>query len=375
MITTSADTAALIESGTFALTCQVSVSYAGEVIATDVPVIAGREETDVSLKVPERVTLTVPRLVDGVSWEPTGARSPLAPYGQRLHVRLGVSRGNEVTEWLNRGEFLIHDTQVQGDTVSVAAVGLLELVDEARMISPYQPTGNILTAIRALIEPALTVVADPALVDRTVPAGVVIDDDRLQGVLDLLDAWPAVAQVTEDGYLRLVPPGTYEQGPTVRRFNDLSVNPALTPESIARVINTTGQVTRENLSNCVVARGTLADGAPVQAVAYDITNGPTRYRGPSNPLPVPFYFSSPLLTTAGQCRAAAATILARRQGPVSRSFPIDMIPDPRLQNQDLVTYVPERTEDATAVTVVDRLVMPYTATSGPMSVQLREVTL
>jgi hypothetical protein len=369
MIRTSDPAADVIRSGSYQLYCQVSVSRAGEIIATDVPVISGREEYDVELSVPERVVITVPRIDGDTDWTPRSADAPLAAYGQRIHVRLGVGIGTDGVEWMNRGEFLIHDTIVDEDTITVTAVGLLALVDEARLVAPYQPTGTLLSTIRGLVEPALTVVLAPSMTDRAVPAGMSFDEDRLGAVQEVLDAWPAFGQVTEDGYLLVRDLLDVEYGPSLLAYNredqDLLVG---------WVQRSTGANTRENIVNAVVARGTAADGSPVQAAVYDTSGGPASYGGPFNGLPVPEFFFSPLLTTVAQCRAAARTILDRRTAPLARRFTLTCIPDPRLQGTDYVFYVPTRTGDSeNANTVIDKLSLPYTAGDGAMELVLREV--
>jgi hypothetical protein len=249
--------------------------------------------------------------------------------------------------------FLIHDSQVNGDTVNVNAVGLLQWIDEARLVSPFQPTGTLLSTLRDLIEPALTVAVDATLVDRAVPAGINFDEDRLGAVNELLDAWPAVAQVDPAGYL-LVTPAT------------LSATPVLTISSGAggTIINATGSSTRDGAYNVVVARGTAADGGQVQGQAYDTYGGPKTYGGPFNPLPVPFFFVSPLLTDVGECDEAAGTILARKRRESAREFTVEMVPHPAIQHGDVVTA------DG-VLCVVQGLQLPYRANGGSMLLTLK----
>ncbi|MER5703473.1 DUF5047 domain-containing protein [Micromonospora sp. NPDC002296] len=330
-----------------------------ELLADDVPVETGAEEVDRSLRVPERVTLTVPQLDRGVSWSPTTADHPLAANGQRLRVQLGVGLGVGRVEWIQRGWFVIQSSDADGDSVSVQAGGLLSLVDEARLVSPYQPTGTLLSTLRGLVEPALTVVADPALVDRAVPSGINYDEDRLSAVGELLDAWAADASVTADGYLHVAPMAT-------------STTPvlALTDRRGGTVIKATGSSTREGAVNAVVARGTAADGTQVQGVAYDYT-GPKALDGPFNPLPVPYFYSSPLLTTVAQASSAAQTVLARLKRGTGREFDVEMVPHPGLQDGDTVTVT---TDDYVALAcTVEGLRLPYTPASGPQRLTVRSL--
>lgn len=320
----------------------------GVLLAEDVPVEDGAEEGDRAGRVPERITFTVPRRDRGIDWAPDDDEAhPLAANGQRLHVSLGVEG-----ELFARGRFLVQRTTPNGDVVDVECLGLLHLVDEARLISPYQPTGTMTSTLRGLVEPALSIIVDPALIDRAVPTGINMDEDRLGAVLELLDAWSADAYVTPDGYLSVVPATQ-------------SLTPVFTlSSSTGTMITAVGSSTREGAYNAVVARGTASDGGQVQGVAYDLTaTGPKRYGGPFNPLPVPYYFSSPLLTTVAECSAAAATVLARLQRRAGRELLVTMVPDPRIQLGDVGLADDE-------LCSVEGLALPYLP-GEPMTLRLR----
>jgi len=314
-----------------------------QLLADDIPIDAGREDGDRSQAVPERVSLTVPRVADGVDWSPDGDDyHPLAANGQRLRVLLGVGLANGVIEWVRRGEFVVFSSEASDETVSVEAYGLLWLIAEARLVSPYQPSGTLVSTLRGLVEPALTVDVDAALTDRAVPSGINYDEDRLGAVNELLDAWPATAQVQPEGYL-LVKPDT---DPSVA---DLALS---STGSQAVVINRTGSSTRDGFANVIVARGTAADGGQVQGVAYDASTGPRRYGGPANPLPVPFYYASPLLTSVAQCNTAANTVLARRRRLAQKPFDVVIPPRPDIVVGDAVSV------DGVLCTV-EKLGLPY----------------
>lgn len=332
----------------------------GELLAESVPVAAATEETDRSLRVPERVTLTVPRIDRGISWSPVTDDHPLAANGQRLRVQLGIGLTGNQVEWFQRGWFVIADSKANGDDVTVTALGLLTLIDEARLIAPYQPSGTLASTLRGLVEPALTVVVDSGLTDRSVPSGVNYDEDRLGAVLELVDAWPADLRTDPGGFLRVAPV-------------DQSSTPvlALTDGAGGTVIRASGGSTREGAATVVVARGTASDGGQVQGVAYDLSGGPKSYGSPFNPLPVPFFFPSPLLTTVGQATAAAATVLARKQRQTAREFRVEMVPNPAVQTGDVVSIT---TDDyAGLLCTVEALALPYTPDGGPQTLTLRSL--
>lgn len=375
MLDTSVLAAKIIGRRSFRMTARATVTRGGEVLAADIPIADGFEEADDTLRVPERVTISVPRVVDGVDWSPQDPTDPLAPYGQRLHVKLGIDLGADGTEWLDRGEFLIYESGLSADekTVDVTAVGLLELVDESGLVTPFTPGSTFAASLRKLVEPALTVALHPDVdTSGTVPSTLNFDDDRLGAMLDILEAWPARAQVTPSGYLYVTPADYYPTGPTVQRYNFDTEDGV--GQRFANVVHVSGSMTRDGIYNVVVARGQAADGGQVTGIAYD-RSSPTAYQGVFNRLPVPYYYFSPLLDTAAKANKAAASTLARVARPQPRRWEMVCSPDPRILLNDLVPY---RALRSTAVEdeipcVVEKLRMPYTAGSGPMQLTLREV--
>lgn len=353
MIAVSAECQSVLASPAFVYRLNVESWLGGTLLAASVPVSSAGEESDRSLNVPERITLTVPRVVDAFDWTPNGDTHPLAARGQRLHVKLGVGLSQQRTEWFARGRFLIEDAEPEGNSVQVAAVGLLELINEARLISPYQPTGTMVSTVRGLVEPALTVLVDGSLTDRSVPGTINFDEDRLSGLNTVLDAWPAVGSVDPEGYLRIAAPSQ-------------STTPVLSIVADSRtVIDASGGSTRQGGANVVVARGTASDGSQLQGSAY-ITTGASAYGGPYNPLAVPYFFQSPLLTTIDQCNAAAQTIAARRQRLTNREYRVSMVPNPTVQTGDVAALTSPRLGLTAELCTVERISLPYKASRGQM---------
>ena len=361
MLTLTADAASAL-ARSWTMSVRVESWLADALLAEDVPVAAGSLEVDRTLRVPERVSLTVPRTTrDGASWDPAGkADHPLAAYGQELRVSVGIGLANGVVETLQLGWFTIASSETDGDTVTVEAVGQLGLIDEARFVAPFQPTGTFTTTLRALVEPALTVDLTAAPTDRAVPASMSWDEDRLGAVFELLDAWPAEARVDEAGVLVV----TSATDPTVPVAT-------VTDGTGGTVVRWQGSTSRDGAVSVVVARGLAADGTQVQGAAYDGTTA-LRYGGPFNPLPVPFFYFSPLLTTVAQCKAAARTVLARLRRQSSRRLAATVVPNPALQVGDLVSVTGNGL--VAAPCLVEALTLPLTPDGGPMTLGLRVVS-
>jgi uncharacterized protein DUF5047 len=354
VITVSSTASSVLAGAGFVYQLAVESWLNGVLLADSVPVEVAGEETDRSLAVPERLTLTVPRWVDGVDWAPKSAISPLAAKGQRLHVKLGIGLANGQTEWITRGRFLIYNSEADDTTVDVQAVGLLYLIHEARLISPYQPSGTLASTLRGLVEPALNILVDSTVTDRSVPSAINYDEDRLGAVQELLDAWPAYGYVDPEGYLR-VTSATQSTTPVF----------ALSDAYGGTVISASGSSSREDSANAIVARGTASDGSQVQGVSY-LTTGPNAYGGAFNPLPVPYFFQSPLLTTVTQAQAAADTIRNRRQLQTGREFIVETVPDPTRQVGDVGTLTSAANGLTNELVSVERLSLPYTAAEGGM---------
>ncbi|MFJ6841339.1 DUF5047 domain-containing protein [Streptomyces griseoluteus] len=353
-------TALAVVQGSYTMAMRAESWLGGQLLADGIPVSDGSENRDRSLSIPEQVSLTVPRRSGGVTWDPgTDPAHPLAAYGQMLRIDYGVDVGGQF-EWINRGWFLITDSSCDGDTVSVTCAGLLTLIDEAKLISPFQPTATdtLGTVVRGLVEPALTVAFDGSLVDRSVPLGMQWDSDRLGAVVEVLTAWGAAERVTEDGYLLIEP--VSDAGSPVLSITD---DPAT-----GTVVRWQGATSRDGAVNCVVAQGEDATGTQLQGVAYDgLGTSPYQYGGPFNPLPVPSVFQSSLLTTVAQCRTAAAAQLKLLRRQAFRRLQVTMVPHPGLVTGDIVSATGAGLVGASCA--VESLSLPYSP--GEQSLTLR----
>lgn len=350
------DECASVLTGSYTLYRRVESWLEDRLLSDDVPIINGAESVDRSLRVPERVTLTVPREERGYSWAPIADDAPLSTNGQRLRILLGVGLPNGRVEWIQRGWFVVYHSEIQGDDISVDARGMLQLIDEADLISPFQPTSTMTPTLRALVEPALTVSVS-GLTDRSVPSAINFADSRLSAVLEMLDAWPADGVVDTDGVFTVTAPLSTTSTPVM----------TLSEERTGTVVEVAGESTRENSFNVVVARGTASDGTQVQGVSY-LLSGPKAYGSSFNPLPVPFFFNSPLLTTTAEARTAAATVLARKVREGAQRYNIEAVPHPALQAGDLVTV---ESEVYSGNAVIEQMTLPYVADGGSMSLTVR----
>lgn len=333
-----------------------------ELLDSDIPILSGSEKVDRNLGVPEYGTLVVPLKHRGVSYAPIADDAPLAANGQKLFIEVGLDVGFGVVEWIPRGWFPIYSSEVDGDVVNVIFKGMLQLILEARLVSPFQPTSNFAQAFRSLLEPALTVSFDPAITDRSVVASTGnLDESRLDAMYQLLKALPARARTTEDGDLYIFAPPT-----TFTSVLDLTDGVGGT------VIKAVGSSTREDTYNAVVVRGVTSANTPVQGVVYDF-EGPKRYGGPFNELPVPYYYDSTFIPSAAIATAVARAMLNDIKRQTAKAYVVTMVPHPALQVGDVVSLT---TDDYTnKLCTVEVLEIPYVHENDePMTLTVREVT-
>lgn len=355
------DDALAIVQRSFTMRMRAESWLGGTLLASDIPVADGSESRDRSMNVPEAISLTVPRRDRGYDWDPgADPAHPLAAYGQQLRIDYGLDLGNGSTEWINRGWFVITESSTDGDTVTVSCAGLLSLIDEAKLVAPYQPgaTDTLASTIRGLVEPALTVDFDGTLTDRAVPLGMQWDLDRLGAVVEVLNAWPADMNVTEDGYL-LVEPVSDSGTPVL----------SLTDDTGGTVVRWQGTSSRDGAFNAVVAQGEDSEGNQIQGVVYDQDSASPFYIGGNfNAFPVPYAYQSSLLTTVAQCRTSAAATLLRLRRTSSRKLAVTLVPHPGLVPGDIVSVTGVGLTNASCV--IENLSLPYSASEMSLTVRV-----
>lgn len=328
----------------------------------DVPVVAGTVNGDDSMAVPGSLSLTLPRyvVVNDVEVDllPTSVGSPLGCDGHRLAVTYlidlpGAGREAVALPWHRVESWDENDD----GTITVAAASLEAVIAEARFLAPVPiAAGTTYDAAARTVAGGLLPIQVSASARNT--EAQVFEEDRLESLRTLVTSWPARMFVDDAGALQIVPPYNDATDPVVFTLTDgengtLVVAPRSGKRTTYNAVKATGEA--------------IADVAPVSAVAY-ITQGPRRYNGPYGN--VPYFYSSPLLTTEAQCLAAAQTILTRLQTEAEETT-IVCAPDPRLQLGDvgLVT-----SQGRTFYARIRKLSLPLVAVGGPMSLTVTEVT-
>jgi len=356
------DTLAGMLTGSRSVASYLSAYYDGVPVMDEVPITDGALETDTDQEVPGVLSASVPRHVtdrDGKQWDllPTTADAPLAAEGTRLAVTYTVSTGRS-REAVGLGWYRVQEWAAGDGVIEVTATSLEAVVQEARFLDPGTiPAGTTFPdAARFLVGGLLPLTVTAP--NRTPTGGRAYEDDRLATLRDLVTAWPARVFVDDSGTLVVAPPHNDDTDPIVA---------TLTDGENGTVVQAPRAGSRDGLYNAVKASGE-ADGdvAPVSAVEY-VREGPRRWNGPHGN--VPYFYSSPLLTTVAEARAAARTRLASLQH-VADAVEIEAAPDPRLQTGDLIGL---RQRNRTRTVRIDATALPLTAEGGTMTIRGHEV--
>lgn len=344
---------------------RVSSWRSGQLLAVSVPITDGAVTYDDTAMLKRRLTITVPaRMPDGTVWDPgDSADHPLAAYGQRLQLKLGIELPTRAVELMEHGWYLITGWQrdESAGQIQVEAVDLAVLLEDARHYREESPpAGNTYAQeFTRLADGILPTRIQGLPLTTTVNPQTVWERERTKNLDDLCRAWGARWHVADDGVLT-ASPAYAELTPTTPYVARLVSGRRGT------VVARTRRGERSTLYNAVVVNGkTSGTGEPAPFGVAEITDptSPIRVDGPYGRRPR--FYASELLTDNAQCLAAAHTMLTAASS-VSRSEPIQASPDPALELGDVVQVA---TGGSSFTGRVTGLALPLTA-SGPMTVTL-----
>lgn len=316
----------------------------------DLPVSGGLVTADAGSEVRRTATIAI---ADPTLW-PDHPRAVLSPLGSAMLIEYGVLVGDHV-EWvpvftgsLSDAE---RDTPITSGPIRVELEDLSALVAQDRFDSPVQTlmgasvVGEITRLIRGPL-PSAEVIDQTG--SSTVAARIEIERERWSDGVEVL-ATAIGAEVYADAAGRFV----------IRRVPQVTDPAVWTVQGGegGTVVSTRESVTRSRTYNRVIARGERTDGStPVVGTATDNDPAsPTRYGGPLGRRPR--FYSSPLLTTVGQCQQAAESILATARG-MAAQVTFRTLVNPGLEPGDVILVPRPRGPQAH---VIDRVTIPLDA--------------
>jgi hypothetical protein len=285
----------------------------------------------------------------------------LAPTGTELRPKRGIRYPSGDVEWVPLGRFVV-DVQKMGyapsGSLTLTAPDRWADVQRAQFEAPFKslPGATVKSEMARLVTsaiPGLTVLNTATSTSVLRPC--VWDRDRGQAVPDMGKAIGAEAFFDNDGALVI---------------RDVPTLGAQTPDWLIDASETgvllgaDRERNRQKTYNVVVVASSATDGAapfaPVIVADNDPTS-PTYVGGPFGR--VPYFYTSPLLTSGAQAAVAGQAILERVRG-LAAQLTLESIVNPALDGGDVVSVLlpAERRDLSHDVErhILDRLTVPLT---------------
>lgn len=289
-------------------------------------------------------------------------------------LELTIKRGlivNGTAEYVPLGVFSTDEasqSKVKSSTVKWSGSDRSKKIARNRFLDPYQILAgtSLATAGTALLQSRLSGVAcDFSNVNDTVGVTITFDAGAES------NPWKSARNLFSDYgyYLYFDGLGTARAIPIPDPATQAAAFDFGSGET-SLVTDGSSKASLENVYNGVIATGEGSDvPVPVRAEVWDTDpNSPTYYLSGFGK--VPYFLTSPLLTTVDQCTKAATTALARVKGRFEQlAWPA--LVNPALEPLDVVTVTFWET---TTTCVLDSLTIPL-ETSGTMTANARATSI
>lgn len=335
MITVSDEAAAALQRGGFQRYFVIDVSVDGIRELEDIPVASCRITSDGSAMIRNQATIVLEYSDElGRSAVPEELADWFTPYATRINLSMVIKHTN-LEEKILRGTFLIRKvSDPESSTVTIGdrqfTVGSrisLTLADEFRRLErerftgPSSPTGDTgWDELGYLTGLPLARNVDDVVIPRSVP----YEGDRL-------DAVHAIGRLLQ---------GTPYMDPNDR----VTIEPdewgdpteALLIGEDGTIVNLApDDLSDEEIYNQIVVRSHDDDQVGILATS-ELTTGPLRYGGKFGK--VPYFVSSPFVTTAADAQAYADSELPKRSTQPAVPYTATVVPDPRREVGDVVPF-------------------------------------
>ncbi len=251
----------------------------------------------------------------------------LSPFGSQVAISAIVTAGSGFVERIPMGTYLISETPAiatqmflfntallsKGDLIDVTVKDLFYGVQRDRFNVPGSPAS--LSSVWGEVQRLTGLPVTKTITDAVIPLSVAYAQDKLQAVYDLATVLDAAACMTFDG--------TVSMRPNVWP----AVVDTLSGGDGGTLINVGRGMANDTVYNAVVVRS--ADSGTGQSVlaSAEVQSGPLRTTNTDGSLSpyrrVPYFASSPYVTTQAQAAAYAATLLPRVSA--LRSVTVDLV--------------------------------------------------
>jgi hypothetical protein len=327
---------------------------------TELKVVGGSVTLDGDANVRGTLDLTVTD-----RWPDVLDAEHLTPYGAEVFITRGVELGNGSVQRAPLGYFrlqAVEQNDAPSGTLQLTGQDRMSAIIDARFETPVQflpasTYGAVVEAVVTEVYPGATIEWDDDTESQAIGRSVVGDVERFDFLDDVVKSVGKIMFWDYRGHLVIKDP----PDPTDPVW-EVSAGRGGVLVQIGRALS------REGVYNAVVATGeALDDTPPFMGTAYDLDPGSTTYwHGPFGK--VPRFYSSPLLTSDGQCVTAAESLLLQSTGlPYTVDF--TALPNPALEPFDPVriVYPPDLTATPHVkkeVHVVSSLRIPLTPAAG-----------
>lgn len=337
-----------LRGGAFQSVVTADIYYNGTFIVT-LPVSSGSVAIDATANV--RRTLTA--VIADPSYIPIFASSNLAPYGQEVHLNMGIQYADQTQELIPMGVFEIYSitwNDAGGAIPTITAYDYGKKIDDAVLAGPVDRSGEkAFNMIQRFVLDVLetNVIIDPDLQDYFLPGGSVFDNNRWDAINTILGPLGATGFFDVHGNFIVQPVPVVNANTT---DDDISWTVDAGPNGV--MVDAQRSVSREGCYNFVTALGTAtSDTTEAPPAGYAADNDPTSptYWGPASSVPNGPYVTTPfgdvvlryensVMTTAAQCAVAAQAQLAMVLG-IAKSLDLTAVPNPALDGGDIIKVV------------------------------------
>jgi hypothetical protein len=260
--------------------------------------------------------------------------------GTEIHIKAGFEVAGSV-ETVSLGWFIIWDMSIDESwsnyekdgsvrTIRRGASIELELRDRSQKLEDYpflvptEPKKTTLwNEIRSVVNNIIPLV-DPGFITGNVPPKLIYERSRFDALKSLAASLEAEPVMTPAGNL------------TFRKLAPAQ-SEANTAPALGWDLNITQYrrgLTRDNVFNCVVAKGKNSRGTAIIEYAT-LDSGPTAFAGPFGIRPI--FYESDTLTTAAQVKAYAQAQLIAVTAKSVQTVPMKALPNPAIELGDFVT--------------------------------------
>jgi hypothetical protein len=322
---------------------------------------------DVALSASAAVRATLELTVDGVGAFPDNASDDLAPYGNEVFVRRGITFGGGTVEWVSLGYFRIRSAgQDDAPDGPIRLVGQDRMggIVKGRLTVPVQfaataTYGDVVSQLVLEVYPWATIEWDDAVETDALGRALIAEEDRFAFLDELVTGLGKQWHWDHRGVLVIEAiPDPAEPVWDVDSGED------------GVLVEMGREISDEGVYNAVVVTGEALDTeTPPRAVAYDNNpDSPTYWLGAFGK--VPRYYASPFITTQSQALTTASAMLRSNLG-VPYNVDFRALVNPALEPLDPIRI---RLGALTQTHVIDNLRIPLT-NDAAMRGDTREQTL